>query len=76
METVAPADNVPDRALLDVTDVAKMLACSKRHVRRMTDAGTMPSPVRLWSAIRWRRSDIERWLVDGCPNLSKRKGVK
>jgi excisionase family DNA binding protein len=62
--------------LWDVFEVAKMLACSTRHVRRMADAGTMPSPVRLWSAVRWRRSDIERWIQDDCPNLSKRKGAK
>jgi excisionase family DNA binding protein len=62
--------------LWNVSEVAKVMACSTRHVRRMTDAGTMPSPVRLSSAVRWRRADIERWIADGCPNLAKRKGAK
>lgn len=65
-----------DVVLLDVSEVAKMLACSARHVRRTTDRGAMPCPVRIGSLVRWRRTDIERWIADGCPNLAKRKGAK
>lgn len=53
-------------ALLDVQAVASMLNCSTRHVRRLADAGRMPSPLKLGALLRWRRADIEAWLADGC----------
>jgi excisionase family DNA binding protein len=52
--------------LLDVRGVAALLGCSERHVYRLTDAGKMPSPVRLGSLVRWRRQDIEEWIASGC----------
>ena len=54
-------------ALLDVHGVAGMCTCSTMHVRRLSDAGKMPPPVRLGSLVRWRRADIEEWLAAGCP---------
>jgi excisionase family DNA binding protein len=53
-------------ALLDVDAVAGMLGCSTRHVRRLADAGRMPSPIKLGSLIRWRRADLDVWLEAGC----------
>jgi excisionase family DNA binding protein len=53
-------------ALLDVRAVAKLLDCSPRHVYRLSDGGSMPSPVRLGALVRWRRQDIETWLAGGC----------
>lgn len=57
--------------LLDVERVAEMLAVSTRTVRRMADSGQMPRPLKVASLIRWRRSDIEQWLADGCPNCRR-----
>ncbi len=60
----------PDRApaeLLDVSDVAKLLNCSPRHVYRLADAGRMPRPVRLGALVRWRADELRRWIADGCP---------
>ncbi|NQV29236.1 MAG: helix-turn-helix domain-containing protein [Rhodopirellula sp.] len=54
--------------LLDVEAVAKLLSCSTRTVRRMADSGQMPRPLKVASLVRWRRSDIEQWLADGCPS--------
>jgi excisionase family DNA binding protein len=56
-------------ALLDVRAVARMLDCSWRHVYRMADAGRMPRPIRLNSLVRWRKSDIDKWLSEGCPPM-------
>ena len=56
----------PAAALLDVQAVAELLTCSPQHVRRLTDAGKMPRPVRLGSLLRWRRADIDAWLNGGC----------
>ena len=52
--------------LLSVNDVATMLRCSVRHVRRLADGGVLPKPIKLGSLIRWRRCDIESWIAGGC----------
>jgi excisionase family DNA binding protein len=52
--------------LMDVRAVASLLACSPRHVYRMTDGGQMPSPVKLGSLVRWSRQAIETWIAGGC----------
>ena len=56
-----------DAALLDVSALGRMLSCSRATVYRLCDAGKMPRPVKLGSLTRWRRSDIEEWIADGCP---------
>ncbi len=68
MTTVTPPlAEAPAPALLDVRGVARLLACSPRHVYRLSDAGRMPPPVRLGSLVRWVRQAIEHWLAEGCP---------
>lgn len=57
-----------DPVLLNVDDVAALLSVSPRTVRRMADNGAMPRSLRLGSLIRWRRSDVDRWIADGCPS--------
>ncbi|MDA0284585.1 MAG: helix-turn-helix domain-containing protein [Planctomycetota bacterium] len=54
-------------ALMNVEDLSALLSCSSRSIRRMADSGRMPRPVRLGSLVRWRRSDIDAWVADGCP---------
>lgn len=53
--------------LLDVRQVAATLRCSPRTTRRLADSGRLPAPVKLGSLVRWRRSDIEAWINDRCP---------
>ena len=52
--------------LLDVDAVARLLDCSPRHVCRLSDAGRMPSPVRVGTLVRWQRISIEDWIAGGC----------
>lgn len=58
-------------ALLDVADVAALLNCSKNHVRRLADARRMPTPLRVGALVRWRATDIQEWIADGCPRCSR-----
>ena len=53
--------------LLDIHSVAKLLACSPRHARRLADTGRMPRPVKLGALVRWSRQEIEGWIAQGCP---------
>lgn len=52
--------------LLDVQQVASLLACSTRHVYRLADGGKMPRPVKLGSLCRWSSKAIEGWIAGGC----------
>jgi prophage regulatory protein len=55
--------------LLDVRQVAELLRCSPRTVRRLADAGAMPPPVRLGGLVRWPRQVVTQWIADGCPRV-------
>ena len=58
--------------LLTVPEVAEICGIAPETVRRMTDRGAMPKPVRLGRAVRYRLADLEDWIQSGCPDLSKR----
>ncbi|MHC4417865.1 MAG: helix-turn-helix transcriptional regulator [Planctomycetota bacterium] len=53
--------------LLTAQAVGAKLSLSKRAVFRMRSAGLICAPVRVGAgAIRWRSSDIEKWIELGC----------
>uniref|UniRef100_A0A7C2K129 DNA-binding protein n=1 Tax=Schlesneria paludicola TaxID=360056 RepID=A0A7C2K129_9PLAN len=56
----------PPTGTYDVDDVAALLKSSARHVRRLSDAGRMPLPLKIGRLVRWRQSDIDGWIADGC----------
>lgn len=64
-----PAADGDRSLLLTVEDVARLLKISIRSVWRLHSAGVLPDPVP-WElgSVRWRRTDIESWVVAGCPD--------
>lgn len=69
----AHGDGLPNEAaLLSINDVAVMLSCSTRHVRRLIDGGLCPAPVRLSSLVRLRLDEIKQWIANGCPRCDRR----
>jgi excisionase family DNA binding protein len=62
-----PGVSNTDPFLIDKKTVAKLLGCSTRHVDRMADDGRMPPPVHIGHLVRWRRTEIESWIANGCP---------
>ncbi|MBP8130251.1 MAG: helix-turn-helix domain-containing protein [Candidatus Hydrogenedentes bacterium] len=48
--------------LLNVQGVAVMLALSPRSIYRLADAGTLPRPLKIGGAVRWRRKSIIEFL--------------
>jgi excisionase family DNA binding protein len=64
----------PSAKLLDVQAVAEMLGCSQRHVYRLSDAGRMPSAVKLGSLVRWSSTAIREWIDGGCKPVRTGKG--
>jgi excisionase family DNA binding protein len=59
-------------AFMDVKEVAALLGCSERHVKRLADAGEMPEPVKLGRLVRWNRAAVNEWIADGCPLPARR----
>jgi len=60
--------------LLDDDALAKMLNASPRHIRRLSDSGRMPAPVRLGALVRWQRTAILAWIEGGCLPVRQIRG--
>lgn len=60
--------------LLDVKQTARLVNISQRTVYRLVDAGKMPAPIKLGSLVRWRRAQLEAWIVQGCPAVQTQTG--
>ncbi len=53
--------------LLKDSDVAERLAVSRRQVWKLRASGRLPEPIRMGGNVRWRESDIDQWVAEGCP---------
>ncbi|WP_428308036.1 helix-turn-helix transcriptional regulator [Lacipirellula sp.] len=49
--------------LMTIDDVAILLRLSTRQIFRMKAAGHLPKEIRIGSSIRWRRKEIEAWIL-------------
>lgn len=66
------SDRSPDRSrLCTAKETADDLGISVRTLRRLTDAGKGPKPIRLGRCLRWRSTDIDAWVSAGCPTEGK-----
>lgn len=54
--------------LLTASAVGEMLSLSKRQIFRLNSSGRIPLPVHVGGAVRWRHTDIEEWIAQGCPD--------
>jgi predicted DNA-binding transcriptional regulator AlpA len=68
---VKPTQDAIDRALfLDISDMAKALKCSPRHVTNLRNRREIPQPVKLGARVLSPRKRIEDWISDGCESLA------
>jgi predicted DNA-binding transcriptional regulator AlpA len=51
-----------DVPLMKLRDVARLLNVSPGTAKRYRKQGILPLPVQIGGALRWRRSDVLRWL--------------
>ena len=58
--------------MLTVEQVAELLQCSQRDVRRKSSNGTIPRPVKIGRHSRWPRAVILEWIENGCPRVDGR----
>ncbi|WP_459557406.1 helix-turn-helix transcriptional regulator [Lacunimicrobium album] len=68
------SNGVQELRMIDAEALAKILNVDVKSVRRMSDDGRLPSPVRLGRMCRWREDVITKWVEDGCP--TQQKGVQ
>jgi excisionase family DNA binding protein len=61
----------PLPAFLTSDDIARLLGCSRRTVRRLADTGRIPPPLRLGGLSRWTRATVEEWIAAGCPRCRR-----
>ncbi len=50
--------------MIDVREVATILSISTRSVWRLVSRGELPQPIRLGRNVRWRSTDIDRWIEE------------
>jgi predicted DNA-binding transcriptional regulator AlpA len=63
---LAALANLPDDALINVGQVAKLYCCSIRHAWRAADQGLIPHPLRVGRIVRWRLGTIRDHIRSGC----------
>ena len=60
-------NRIGSEQLLTAKAVGEMLSLSKRQIFRLKSAGLICACIKVGQgAIRWRESDIERWIEWGC----------
>ena len=52
--------------LVTSAEAAVIAGISKRSWSRLVQQSRAPQPIHLGGCIRWRLSDIEQWINDGC----------
>jgi predicted DNA-binding transcriptional regulator AlpA len=52
--------------LIPIGEVATVLHVSTRSIHKWLSAGRFPQPIRLGRALRWRASDLHRFIGCGC----------
>lgn len=50
------------------SDIAALLKCSTRHVRRLDDRRLIPGRIATGRLVRFARQLVDRWILDGCPS--------
>jgi prophage regulatory protein len=71
--TESTSKNIQNMSAKTLGQVAVL---STRTIWRLRSAGKLPKPIRIGGAIRWRASDIELWLENGCPDQKTFEQIK
>jgi prophage regulatory protein len=53
---------VDQKPLMNVSEVADYLGVSKLTIWRWEKSGEIPKAIAIGGTIRWKRSDIQKWL--------------
>ena len=53
-----------DLQLIDSAQLAKLLGRDRNWIHQALHKGLLPKPIRIGRSLRWRLSEIERWIRD------------
>jgi excisionase family DNA binding protein len=74
MDAVSTPTATDRQLLLDAAEVAQMLRIARSTFFTLVSAGRIgPRPVRLGRRCLYRRTEVEVWIEQGCPPLSRWK---
>jgi predicted DNA-binding transcriptional regulator AlpA len=62
-----------ERAGYTADDIAALVPCSARHIRRLDSMRAIPGRYTLGRLVRWHRKMVDEWISAGCP-LPKKEG--
>lgn len=60
--------------LVNAAEAARLIGCGERSLWRWSRSGVAPAPIKIVSAVRYRRAEIMEWIAAGCPRVD-RKGA-
>lgn len=63
----AGAAAINNAALLTARDLARLLRIDPRTLRELRHAGEVPPPIKVGRLLRWRATEVERWLAEARP---------
>ncbi len=55
--------------LITAVQFAQLLNVSERTLYRLKSTGKLPNPIVLGGLVRWRVSEVHRWIDQGCPPI-------
>jgi len=67
MSGTNPVPGREEPLLLRAQELARLLSISLRTLWRLHSAGSLPRPMRLGAAVRWRADEVKQWIAAGCP---------
>jgi predicted DNA-binding transcriptional regulator AlpA len=71
MQHAAAADGRKDNfMLLNIFQTAQKCDCDPNTIKDWTAYGLMPAPLVVGLSLRWRESDLQSWVENGCPKMS------
>jgi len=65
--TDTPAGIAAEALLIDIRQLAKLLKRSVGALERDQVVGRLPAHLYVGGSKRWRRAEIEAWVLAGCP---------
>jgi hypothetical protein len=69
-----------ERRIYDIGQRSLLGMGSTRHIRRLSDLGRMPAPVKLGALLKWPAetgdpmTGIHDWISAGCPDCRSNRG--
>jgi predicted DNA-binding transcriptional regulator AlpA len=62
-----PSASLDGVALINATQLAKLLGISERSLYRLKSTGQLPEPISLGGSVRWNLAQVRIWIDQGCP---------